>query len=77
VYVLAFLSIKEYFSNRTYGFLILTIIKEILKGLLIFQKYFNDYAPQISLIAVLFGSSPISASAFIIGLYATESDEYT
>jgi hypothetical protein len=57
--------------------LILTIIEEVLKGLLIFQKYFNDDAPQISLIAILFGSSPIFISAFIIGLDATEIDECT
>jgi hypothetical protein len=57
--------------------LILTFIEEILKGLLIFQKYFNDDVPQISLIAILFGSSPISNSAFNIGLDATEIDECT
>jgi hypothetical protein len=64
MYVLAFLSINEYFSNRTYGPPYSYNYRRGPQRTVDFSKNFNDDAPQISLIAILFGSSPIFISAF-------------
>ena len=53
--------------------LFFSIIKRFLVGLLIFQNIFNAY--QVSLVAMLFGSSLISTCAFIASLAATKIHE--